>query len=339
MMNDMMIVLLSFREDYVAAVGDLKKMYNSVLLSISDQHLHRVVWRDLDTHRDFDHYMLQTVPFGDRPSGTIAIVAVRKTANRLKADYPEEAEIIKNKSYVDDICFSSGDHQKSHILRKNIKSILKKGNFRIKQWIVSGRGVEACSDEEESLDGSIREEENLMQLLEEKVLGMFWEPLADVFKFKINVSFGGEELRRPQFDETVATSRLTRRTILSQIAKVFDPYGLLTPFMLSAKLLMRQMCNEDVKSCEWDASLDPEMLQKWIKFFRTLFEVEELRFSRCVKPRFAIKNPILVVFSDGSDLSYGCCAYVRWEVAGGTYAASLLAAKKSHCTEEEDLNS
>ena len=95
--------------------------------------------------------------------------------------------------------------------------------------------MEACSDEEESLDGSIREEENLMQLLEEKVLGMFWEPLADVFKFKINVSFGGEELRRPQFDETVATSRLTRRTILSQIAKAFDPYGLLTPFMLSAK--------------------------------------------------------------------------------------------------------
>ena len=97
--------------------------------------------------------------------------------------------------------------------------------------------------------------------------------------------------------------------------------------MLSAKLLMRQMCNEDVKSCEWDASLDPEMLQKWIKCFRTLFEVEELHYSRYVKPRFAIKNPILVVFSDGSDLSYGCCAYVRSEVAGGTYAASLLAAK------------
>ena len=43
MLNDMLCVLLSFRQDYIAAVGDLKKMYNSVLLSLPDQQLHRIL--------------------------------------------------------------------------------------------------------------------------------------------------------------------------------------------------------------------------------------------------------------------------------------------------------
>ena len=40
-MNNMLGVLLRFRDRSVALVGDIKKMYHSIHLSILDQHTHR----------------------------------------------------------------------------------------------------------------------------------------------------------------------------------------------------------------------------------------------------------------------------------------------------------
>jgi hypothetical protein len=54
----------------------------------------------------------------------------------------------------------------------------------------------------------------------------------------------------------------------------------------------------------------------WVNFFKELFGLENLRFQRCVQPENAIGDPMLVVFSDGSKIAYGACAYVRWQVGG-----------------------
>ena len=89
-LNDMLGVLLRFRENYVAEVGDISKMYNAVRISIADRHVHRFVWRNLDKNKDVEHYLLKTVTFGDKPSGTIAVVALKNTAKLLQGTYPSE---------------------------------------------------------------------------------------------------------------------------------------------------------------------------------------------------------------------------------------------------------
>ena len=40
-------------------------------------------------------YVIQRVSFGDKPSGTIATVALRKTAEMGQNDYPHAARVIK----------------------------------------------------------------------------------------------------------------------------------------------------------------------------------------------------------------------------------------------------
>lgn len=70
-------------------------MYNSVRLSTKDQHTHRFLWRNFDTSKPPDHYALTSVPFGDRPSGAIAIIALRKTAELLEGDYLKVADVVK----------------------------------------------------------------------------------------------------------------------------------------------------------------------------------------------------------------------------------------------------
>ena len=58
-----------------------------------------------------------------------------------------------------------------------------------------------------------------------------------------------------------------------------------------------------------------------------MFELPQLSFNRSVKPVNAIKNPVLVIFSDASKKAYGACCYIRWELSDGTYKSTLLLSK------------
>ncbi|XP_068220711.1 uncharacterized protein [Palaemon carinicauda] len=207
-LNSLLGVLCRFRQDNIAIVGDIAKMYHTVKLSTLDEHTHRFVWRDLDDSRPPDQYVLTTVTFGDRPSGTIAMVALSHT----------------------------------------------------------------------------------------------------VEQFKIS----------------------TRRKILSQIASLYDPLGLVIPVLLKAKILMRSMIskrNSNGGGIKWDDPLDNSMMNEWKAFFKELYGLESLTFRRPLKPSNAFGKPNLVIFSDGSTQAYGACAYVRWQISDNKFESTLIMVK------------
>ena len=71
------LVVLRFREYVVAFVGDIKKC-NTIATNVLDQHTYHFLWRDMETTREPDIYVIQRVSLGDKPSGAIATVALRK---------------------------------------------------------------------------------------------------------------------------------------------------------------------------------------------------------------------------------------------------------------------
>ena len=71
-MNNLLGIVLRWREEQEAVVGDIKKMFNSVLLKPLEQHCHRFLWRDLDSTRDPDVYVIQRVNMGDKPAPAIS---------------------------------------------------------------------------------------------------------------------------------------------------------------------------------------------------------------------------------------------------------------------------
>ena len=92
--NSLYGILIRFREYAVAITTEISKMYNSIRLLIRDQHVHRYLWRDLQTEQEPNHYALTAVPFGDRPSGTIAMVALQfhTTPNVNMKHIPKQRE-------------------------------------------------------------------------------------------------------------------------------------------------------------------------------------------------------------------------------------------------------
>ena len=62
-------------------VGDIRKMYHSIKLSLRDQMTHLFLWRNLDENKDPDEYAITAVNFGVRPSAAVAIAALQKTVD------------------------------------------------------------------------------------------------------------------------------------------------------------------------------------------------------------------------------------------------------------------
>ena len=61
---------------------------------------------------------------------------------------------------------------------------------------------------------------------EEKVLGIVWNHQQDVFVFKVH----------PPNEST-----LTKRTVLSNIARIYDPMGMAVAFLIRAKIGMQRL--------------------------------------------------------------------------------------------------
>ena len=325
LLNNILGVLLRFREYEVAFIGDIKKMYHTVATNVLDQHTHRFLWRDMETTKEPDIYVIQRVSFGDKPSGAIATVALRKTAEMGKDQFPEASQVILNNTYMDDIIDSVNNRTKAKQITDDIEKLLNKGGFKLKEWTYSE-------------DRSSRHEPKIPMepsTATEKVLGVIWDPTTDNFHYKVKLSLSPKKKpTRTHKDATPANvpptysvpEVLTKRMILSQVNSIYDPLGLAGPYTVRAKILMRKLWTYETK-LDWDDPIPEEYGREWMTFLDDLPEMEKITVKRYLKPHNAIGDPILILFSDGSNNAYGACAYVRWELSTREFVSYIILSK------------
>ena len=261
--------------------------------------------------------------FGDRPSGTIATVALRKTAEMGQEQYPEAAKIIKDNTYVDDIIESVRDNRKARDVTGDIEKLIDNGGFKVKGWIISG--------DPDNRDEMVLPDDKYAAM--EKVLGVACKPVDDQFRFRVKLNFSERkrklhtepDLEPHQIPERIPVY-LTKRKILSQINSVYHRLGLAGPFTVRANIMMRQLW-ESERKIDWGDPVPAEYERDRIKFFSDFFNMYNIKFERCLKPRNAVDDPTLVIFSDASDSAHGACAYARWATDGGGYDSNLVISK------------
>ena len=135
LLNSLLGILIRFRENQIAFIGDIKKMYHSIDIPLHDQMTHLFLWRDCDMSVKPTTYAITAVNMGDRPSAMIAQVALRKTAEAAAGIYPESAKIILKNSYMDDIPASVKTEEEAVQRMSEIDQILEQKGFKIKKCI------------------------------------------------------------------------------------------------------------------------------------------------------------------------------------------------------------
>ena len=331
LLNNLLGVLLRFRENVVGFVGDVRKMYHSVQISEIDQHTHRFLWRNLEENRKPDTYVITAVSFGDKPAGAIASLALRKTAELSEEKNPVASGIIKRNAYMDDILGSEVNTEEVQQMTRNIDSILSKGGFHIKEWIMTSDVKNSTKDLFKYNDKS--------EECTSKVLGVVWDTVTDQLYYKAKLNFS-EKKRKLRSNPDLELSQikeefpkdLTRRMVLSQVNGIYDPIGLLCPFVLKAKILLRDITSV---GAGWDEPLPEEVRAKWLSFFTEMFNLNAIAFPRSLTPLNAIREPVLVIFSDASKLAFGACAYIRWKTKVNKFESRLIMAKSRLAPKKE----
>ena len=309
LLNDLFGVMLRFRENHVAIMGDISKMYHRIMIPERDQHVHRFLWRSLQVHREPDVYVKKVLTFGDKPAPAMAQIALRKTADEGKERYPEAARVLTENTYMDDICESVKAVTDATRLTAEIDDVLKNGGFNVKGWLSNkDLGTKKIQDGEvKQMDGAGGEE---------KVLGTVWDNRRDIFTFDVK-----ESLSKLMVKDT---EKITKRLILSRIAKIFDPIGFAAALLIKAKIGMQKLW---LLGLDWDEELPSEEQDEWAKLFAEIVKLNEVSFQRCLTPENAVGNPTLCVFSDASKNAFGACAYARWQLDDGKYEVRFIAAK------------
>ncbi|MBM6549438.1 hypothetical protein H7673_11370, partial [Streptococcus dysgalactiae subsp. equisimilis] len=96
---------------------------------------------------------------------------------------------------------------------------------------------------------------------------------------------------------------------MSFVASVYDPLGILSPVLLTPKLLLQNCVR---KKLDWDAPLSTEDSDCWIRWLSELKELSTVSLSRCLKPKGFLRSSLqLHCFSDASELAYGAALYLR----------------------------
>ena len=319
-LNNLLSVTLGFRNGRVGAAADLTKFHNQVYLIPEDIHMQRFLWRNMNTDISPQVLAIRVNNFGVTSANCIATCALYKSADRFADVYPLESAEIKDQTYIDDELIAAPSDEEIRIKTARFDEICADAGMKNKGWTYTGDKSDSNFAIGESEDDYI-----------EKVLGLSWCSATDHFTFQVVLRFKVDLVEVEvacvsEFLDLRHKIILTRRIVMSNVARIFDPIGLLVPIILQAKLLMRELWS--VKEIGWDDPMPDEQNQKWLDFLSSLLKLNDVKFPRSLWPLEEVEGlPALVIFSDGAVLAYGAVAYIRWKLKNGGFWCRIIMAK------------
>ncbi|GFS94955.1 integrase catalytic domain-containing protein [Trichonephila clavipes] len=133
---------------------------------------------------------------------------------------------------------------------------------------------------------------NFATLTETKTLGVSWKTNLDCFLIKVKVCLD---------------ISYTKRDVLSTIAKIFDPVGLMSPVISKAKIFLQRLWRSKL---EWNDLLPAEEYREWQQFLVSLENINNIEIPRRILVAFPEVTEIHG-FADASERCYGAAVYCK----------------------------
>lgn len=302
---DLTSILLRFRRWQIGLSADVTKAFLQIKLRDSrDQDLHRFFLTPPDGGKVRTMKFLR-VPFGNKSSPYLLNATVKHHLSRCPPS-PAIVELDDN-MFVDD--WLSGDDDD-----ESVCSLFKQGESIMNQ---AGMSFAKCSSNSEVVSDMFLKEYESKHLDADsvKILGLKWSKLCDCF------GFDGIEVS--------PSIQLTKRHVLSFVARLFDPLGLLSPYVMTIKVLFQQLWKLGLG---WEDELPVDLAKHFKVWLDGLVVLKQWDIPRCYFPGTKwrhLQGLEVHVFCDAADQrGYGACAYLRIPTGfDGTYRVSYVLSK------------
>lgn len=193
------------------------------------------------------------------------------------------------------------------MIKTETTQLLQEGKFELRKWasnIPCFQDNQSSSNQKEFITSPDKQ-------CETRTLGITWNCNDDKFHFSSILHL-------------LPLDTPTKRSILSRIALVFDPFGLLGPATLTAKIIMQDLWRLKIN---WDESIPLDINTKWRRYEMELAALRQVSIPRRV---ISIDHYIYLElhgFSDASEFAYGACIYLRATATDGKHSTHLLCSK------------
>ncbi|GFW71525.1 uncharacterized protein TNCV_2309601 [Trichonephila clavipes] len=219
--------MLRFRTYTYAFTADIKMMYRSVLINPKQRNLQRIVWCESEPESP-KIFELSTVTYGTVSAPYLAQRTLTQLSMDEEVNFSIAASVLRNNLYMD-LC-GAATLEEAIVLKQQLKQILKSAEMEL---------YKLCANHEK-LSPDLQQNDNFATLTETKTLGVSWKPNLDCFLIKLKVCLN---------------SSYTKRDVLSSIAKIFDPVGLMAPLISEAKIFLQRLWRSKL---EWNDLLPAE---------------------------------------------------------------------------------
>ncbi|XP_055542583.1 uncharacterized protein LOC129728193 [Wyeomyia smithii] len=286
-------------------------MYRMVRVCAADQPLQRIVWRDSNDVpiRTFE---LTTVTYGTASAPYLATKCLQQLAKEGTKTHTAAAKVLKEDFYVDDMLSGVSTVEEGKLLIKELIDLLQSAGFSLRKW--NSNSEELMQNVPEHL----RDERTMLELDSSsatiKTLGLVWEPNTDSFR-----------ISTPKWENDTP---ITKRIILSDASRIFDPLGIVGPVVIQAKLFIQNLWK---LQCSWDDPISHEMQEYWLEYRRNLAALDDILVPRWIGVGGETWNLDQSLefhgFCDASEKAYGACIYLRTVTKSGAIVVRLVTSK------------
>jgi len=262
--------------------------------------------------------------FGLRPSPAVLGSVISHHLDKYQDQLRELTQSIKSSFYVDDLVSGAATVKEAFSMYSVAKRVMAEGGFNLRKWSSNSQElmsriaqVESGSSGEATVDQPQCKGNSLQFVVgngdpQSKLLGVGWDSGSDELHFNFSALI--DQVRRlPP----------SRRSSLKVTASIFDPLGILSPFVVRLKVLFQTLCSQRV---EWDQPLESDCLRQWNALLSKFKVLNGLRVSCCYfKEGSRPDHHELHGFSDASEHAYGAAVYLRTTYMNGTVSITLIA--------------
>ncbi|UYV80538.1 hypothetical protein LAZ67_19000508 [Cordylochernes scorpioides] len=301
--HDIFNILVKFRTNPIAFTGDIEKMYRQIKVNSSDLDFQRIFWRNSPLESLLE-YRLLTVTYGMSCAPYLAIRTLMQLATDKELLFPEASKILKTDFYVDDLLSGATTIEEAKVLIDDIRKILLSGGFCIRKWM--SNVPEVLSEVPEALKA--HDSYEIGDNSSVKILGINWNPSTDNFTITVNS----------------LKDVYSKRQLLSDISRIYDPLGWLSPVIISFKILFQTLWKQDL---DWDDPLSESLCSHWRRVKMDLAMLNHIKIPRYISCKGLIHSLELHGFCDASESAYSSVVYMKSRFKSGHVQVTLIAAK------------
>lgn len=286
--NDLLRILLRFRQGSVAVTVDIQQMFYGIFVQPDHRKILRFFcYKGNDMDNGLVEYQMKVHVFGNTTSPAIATYGLRKSDENVK-------NFVVKIFFVDDGLLSTQTVQEAvGIIKKTQRDPADKGNLKLHK--IASNSLELMKHfPHQNLSKEIQNQNFTDEYLPfHQSLGLTWNLQTDSF----------------MFDLPLETNPFTKRGILSLINSIFDPISFIASVKIKGKMLLREIYQG---TAGWDDELPQEYMNQWSEWINSLESLKDIKIPRCYTSQLPkATNTEMHILSDVSETAIGAVAYLK----------------------------